>query len=64
MRSDDQPPRSATGNMNSKQIKFWDSSSTPVEVYWLDTFAKVPTRATQKNAAVVRDAASLRFSGR
>jgi hypothetical protein len=50
--------------MNKKQIKFWDSRRTPVEVYSLDTFARVPTSATQKNAAVVRSAARPRFSGR
>jgi hypothetical protein len=48
---------------NSSPIKFWNSNSTPVEVYWPDTFASAPTSATQKNAAVVSTAPRTRFSG-
>jgi hypothetical protein len=33
VRIDDQPPRVTTGITNSRQIAFWKSSSTPVEVY-------------------------------
>jgi hypothetical protein len=49
--------------MNAKQIKFWNSRSTPVEVYCPDTLANVPTSATQKKAAVVSAAPMARFSG-
>jgi hypothetical protein len=64
VRSDDGPFRRTTGTMKRKQIRFWNSSRTPVEVYWPETLASAPTSATQKNAAVVRAAANTRFSGR
>ena len=62
VRSDAHPPRHATGRMNSRQSRFWNSNRTPVEVYWPDTFASAPTIATQKKAAVVRSAPRARFS--
>jgi hypothetical protein len=64
VRSDRHPPRATTGTTNSRQIAFWKSSSTPVDVCCPDTLASVPTSATQKNAAVVRNAPAVRFSVR
>ena len=53
----------ANGMMNRREIRFWNSTTTAVDVSWPAVFPRALIAATQKNDSAARIAPKGKFSG-
>jgi hypothetical protein len=63
VRSDAQPRWSVTGMMNRRQIKFWNSRTTAVDVSSSVAFTSALITAVHRNDSELRAAPNAKFSG-